>query len=167
VDRLKGAAVKMGTEGVRLVVDGTVTAVKVMDRIQELLPDRERVMRVTREPAPGAREPWTKEQEPAVERPSPSRPVRTRRAAEPSPEALATAELVMAEADAVRERIKGARPAKHPLKVRADVELPEDTPNRRKTARTSGRKTTLATTSPKRATAKPGLKAKRGQKHRH
>jgi hypothetical protein len=178
VQRLKGVAVKVGTEGVRLVVDGTVTAVKVMDRLQELLADREQGMRVTREPARSVGLPRMEEQEPVLERPRAAHPVRPRRPAkEPSPEALATAELVLAEVEAVRERIKEARPARRPLKVRADVELPEDTPKRRKTTRTVGRKTTAASASPRRVTAKgvtvkgvtvkEGFKAKRGQKLRH
>ncbi len=172
VERLKGAAVKVGTEGVRRVVEGTVVAVKMMDRLQELLPDRERVMRVTREPAPGAGQ--LRVEGPDLERPIPARPVSarpvtTRRPAKVSRvEAKATAERVLAEVEAVRERIKEARPARRPLKVRSDVELPEDTPKQRKTARTTGRKTSpLAASAPKRVTAKAGLKAKRGQKLRH
>ncbi|HEX8435250.1 hypothetical protein [Archangium sp.] len=171
VDRLKGTAVKVGTEGVRLVVEGTVTAVKVMDRLQELLPDRERVMRVMREPVRGAGR--FQVEVPAPERPIPARPVEARPVKsrrpqkEPSAEARATAELVLAEVEAVHERLKEARPARHPLKVRADVELPEYTPKRRKAAQASGRKTTSAEASPKRVTARPGLKAKRGQKLRH
>jgi hypothetical protein len=75
---------------------------------------------------------------------------------------------VLAEVEAVHERIKEARPARRPLKARADVAMPEDTPKRRKTARTSGRKTSpLAASAPKQVTAQQGLKAKRGQKLRH
>jgi hypothetical protein len=172
MDRLKGTAVKVGTEGVRMVVEGTVTAVKMMDRLQELLPDWERVMRVTREPAPGNGGPEVEvpdPEHPLRTRPVMARPATSRRPAkEPSAEARATAELVLAEVEAVHERIKEARPARRPLKVRADVELPEDTPKRRRTARPSGTKTNpLAASSPKRVTAKEGFKAKRGQKLRH
>lgn len=171
VERLKGVAVKMGTEGLRMVVDGTVAAVKVVDRLQELLPNVERVVRVRREPARGAASPETRplwETAPQLERPPVVRPARTRpvqpRVAKVTPEARETAQRVLAEVEAVQGRLKRAQPAKKPLKVMAEE---EETPKRR---RTSGRKTSpLATTSPKRVTApqEGGFKAKRGQKHRH
>jgi hypothetical protein len=167
VERFKGVAVKVGTEGLRLVVDGTVAAVKVMDRLQELMPDVVKVARVRREPAWEAASPPTRplwEKEPQLERPTPARPVRTRAPRVPSAEARETAERVLAEVEAVQGRLKRASPAKRPLQVMAEEEA---SPKRK---RTSGRKTSpLATTSPKRVTAPPegGFKAKRGQKHRH
>lgn len=169
VERLKGMAVKAGTEGLRMVVDGTVAAVKVVDRLQELLPNVERVVRVKRAPAKGAMSPETRplwETAPQLERPPVVRPARTRPVqprVKVTPEARETAERVLAEVEAVQGRLKRAQPAKKPLKVMAE----EETPKRR---RTSGRKMSpLATTSPKRVTApkEGGFKAKRGQKHRH
>jgi hypothetical protein len=173
VERLKGVAVKVGTEGLRMVVDGTVAAVKVVDRLQELLPDGEWLSKLKREPAWGAASPETRplwEKEPQLERPTPARPVRSRpvqpRVAKPPPEEVReTAQRVLAEVEAVQGRLKRATPAKRPLKVVSEEE--EATPKRR---RTSGRKTSpLATASPKRVTApkEGGFKAKRGQKHRH
>ncbi|QRK11527.1 hypothetical protein JQX13_16495 [Archangium violaceum] len=153
VDRLKGAAVRMGTEGVRYVVEGTITAVKVMDRLQELLPRQEQVVRVARVKL---------QEEPELARPVPARPE-----VEPMPspvreQAQATAERVLEEAQAVQERIKKARPARNPLKV--SVEADAEAPKRR--TRSQGRKTTASATAPKRAAArKEGFKAKRGQKH--
>jgi hypothetical protein len=174
VERLKGVAVKVGTEGLRMVVDGTVAAVKVMDRLQELLPDNEWLSKLKRETSWGAASPETRplwEREPQLERPTPVRPVRSRpvqpRVARPPPEEVReTAQRVLAEVEAVQGRLKRATPAKRPLKVMAEMEE-EATPKRR---RTSGRKTSpLATTSAKRVTApkEGGFKAKRGQKHRH
>lgn len=176
VERLKEAAVRVGTEGVKVVVDSTVTAVRMMDRLQELLPTRERVMRLVREPARAAASPNTRpmwETEPRLERPMRASPVQAR-PMQPRPvrrvtkvprEQRETAERVLAEVEAVQVRLKEAKPARHPLKVAPDLE--EAAPKRRKT---SGRKTSpVATTSPKQATApkEGGFKAKRGQKHRH
>ncbi|WNG41278.1 hypothetical protein F0U60_52255 [Archangium minus] len=155
VDRLKGAAVRMGTEGVRYVVEGTIAAVKVMDRIQELLPRQEQLTRVARE---------KRQEEPDLARPIPAQPEE-----KPSPvrvQAQATAERVLEEAQAVQERIKKARPARNPLKVTVEAQPDAEAPKRRKTTRSQGRKTTASATAPKRATApKEGFKAKRGQKH--
>ncbi len=108
--------------------------------------------------------------EPTLYRPPPvaARPARK----EVSPEAQATAELVLEEARAASERIKKAQPAPKPLIVSADVEEQLSSPAKRrtarKTARTEGRKTTASAAAPKRVTAqKQGFKAKRGQKHKH
>jgi hypothetical protein len=159
VERLKGAAARVGTRGVRLVVEGTVAAMKTVDRLQELLPNRERVPQVTREPARGAAEV-------ELERPTPAEPVRSH-PARVLPQARATARRVLAEVHAVEQRLKGARPAPRPLKVSAAQEETPTGPKRR-----SGRKTRASATAPKHAKEKasePGtdFKAKRGQKHGH
>lgn len=159
VEQLKDRALSLGTQGVRYVVEGTVSAVKLLDRLQELMPRQTREPRVTREPARpiAAREPRED---------GPSERVRV--------EARATGERVLEEARAAQERLKEARPARRPLKVSAAEALEEtaDTPKRRatarKTSRTPGRKTTAPATAPKRATApEEGFKAKRGQKLKH
>jgi hypothetical protein len=159
VEQLKDRALKWGTLGVRYVVEGTVSAVKLLDRLQELMPKQEREPRVTREPAqPLAAQPRVD---------APSEEVRA--------EARATAERVLEEARAAQERLREARPARHPLKVSAAEALEEETPatpkrraTARKTPRTQGRKTTASATAPKRATApQEGFKAKRGQKLKH
>ncbi|MFL5358995.1 hypothetical protein [Archangium sp.] len=159
VEQLKDTALRLGTQGVRYVVEGTVSAVKLMDRLQELMPRQDREPRVTREPArPLAA------QKPRVDKASERLQV----------EARATAGRVLEEARAAQERLKEARPARRPLKVSAAEALEETagTPKRkataRKTPRTQGRKTTAPATAPKRATASPeGFKAKRGQKLKH
>jgi hypothetical protein len=159
VERLKETATRVGTQGVRMVVEGTVAALKAVDRLQELIPDRQRTIRVKREPARG---------EPVLERPVPAQPVRGSPAKAPRAQARATAERVLAEVHAVKTRLKAARPAPHPLKVGAEEETPTTA---RKTPRTSGRKTMAPATAPRHAKAKTapveGFKAKRGQKHRH
>ncbi len=160
MEKLKGTAVKVGIQGVRYVVDGTVAAVKAMDRLQEMLPKQQREVRVTREPAMGTA--------PDLERPIPAQPVEGGLSEEEQAQARSTAELVLEEARAAEERIKQAPSARRPLKV--SIEEPQEEPKRqaRKTTRTQGRKTTATATAPKRATAQPeGFKAKRGQKHKH
>jgi hypothetical protein len=172
VDRLKAAAARVGTQGVRVVIDALVSAADEMDKLQEAWAKQQRVVRVKREPAHGA---LTAEQqaemEPDLYRPIPDRPVRRTRPARVSPEEVqATAELVREEAHAVEERIKGARPAQRPLKVPGveEATMPKRRASASKTPRTSGRKTTPSATAPRRAKAQEGgFKAKRGQKHRH
>ena len=106
-------------------------------------------------------------------RPPPERKVVGRPAKQVRTEARATAELVLAEARAAKERLKKAQSAPRPLKVSAEAEEQLPTPKQRttrKTVRTQGRKTTptAAAAAPKRVTApKEGFKAKRGQKHKH
>ncbi|WP_257461945.1 hypothetical protein [Archangium lipolyticum] len=166
VGRLKDAVTRVGTEGVRVVIDTLVSAADEVDKLQELWPKQGRGAKVKREPARGAR---SAEQQAAMEpdlyRPIADRPVRKRpERQQVAPEQVqATAELVLEEARAVEERIKKARPARKPLKVAG---LEEEKPKRR----TSGRKATPTATAaaPKRAKApEGGFKAKRGQKHRH
>lgn len=164
VERLKDRAVKVGIQGVKAVVDGTVAAVKAMDRLQELLPKRGVAPK-----APVA--PQRTVEEPDLERPIPARPVMGTpvKAKAPRPEARLVAERVLVEAHAVEERLKDARPARRPLKV---VGLEEEkAPAKR---RTQGRKVkpTAAAPAARRAKAstnvqEEGFKAKRGQKHRH
>lgn len=159
VEQLKDTALKLGTQGVRYVVEGTVSAVKLMDRLQELMPKQDREPRVTREPAPPltAQKSWMDKTSERLQA-----------------EMQSTAERVLEEARAAQERLKEARPARRPLKVPAAEALGEtaDTPKRkataRKTPRTQGRKTTASASAPKRATApQEGFKAKRGQKLKH
>jgi hypothetical protein len=96
VERLKETAARVGTEGVRMVVEGTVAALKAVDRLQELRPDQQRALRVKREPARG---------EPALERPVPAQPIQGRPAKAPRAQARATAERVLAEVHAVKTRL--------------------------------------------------------------
>ncbi|MGZ3461339.1 MAG: hypothetical protein ACXU86_22845, partial [Archangium sp.] len=122
VEKLKGAALRVGTEGVRVVVEGTVAAVKAMDQLQERL-KQERVVRRKREPARGASATARQREEPALERPRPAPPVVGRPAKEVRAQARATAARVLEEARAVEERLKEARPAPQPLKA-SDEERP-------------------------------------------
>lgn len=166
VERLKDEALRLGTQGVRWVVEGTVSAVNTLDRLQqELWPKAPR--RATRK---SGREDSVMEhqrREPTLYRPPAERKVVGRPAKQVRAEARATAEFVLAEARAAKERLKKAQPAPRPLKVSADAEKLVPAPKRR-TVRTQGRKTTAAAVSPKRVTApKEGFKAKRGQKHKH
>jgi hypothetical protein len=51
-ERLKGAVKQAGTQGARVVVEGTVAMVKAVDRLQELWPPlRQKARRVVREGA--------------------------------------------------------------------------------------------------------------------
>lgn len=165
VERMKDEALRMGTRGVRWVVEGTATALRTLDRLQEWLPQEERES--LRQPSRGDSVMDHQRQEPALYRPPPARPEKQ----EVSPEAQATAELVLQEAEAAKERIKRAQPAPKPLIVSADVEEQLPNPAKRRTAsktlRTQGRKTTASAAAPKRVAAKQGFKAKRGQKHKH
>ncbi|PTL79619.1 hypothetical protein [Vitiosangium sp. GDMCC 1.1324] len=166
VEKLKEAALRVSTQGVRYIVEGTAAAVKVMDRLQELMPKQERVVRVKREPAPGR---------PAT----PVPPMVSRPDRQVLQQTRTTATRVLEEARATQKRIKEARPARSPLKgsaPEAQTEQPA-APKRQATARrTQGRKATptASATAPKRATASKrapehpeGFKAKRGQKHKH
>ncbi|WP_375769055.1 hypothetical protein NR798_46550 [Archangium gephyra] len=169
VERMKDEALRLGTRGVRWVVEGTATALRTLDRLQEWLPEEARG--AARRPAQGDSVMEHQRQEPSLYRPPPDRPVMARPAKKQvSPEVQATAELVLEQAQAARERIKKAQPAPKPLIVSADAEeqLPSPAKRRtaRKTMRTQGRKTTAAAAAPKRVTAQ-GFKAKRGQKHKH
>ncbi|HZH15705.1 MAG TPA: hypothetical protein VE057_15240 [Archangium sp.] len=170
VERMKDEALRLGTRGVRWVVEGTATALRTLDRLQEWLPQEEQGP--MRRPAGGNAMMEQQRREPSLYRPPPERPVVARPAKkEVSPDVQATAALVLEEAQAVRERIKTAQPAPKPLIVSADAEEQLSSPAKRRTARktmqTQGRKTTASATAPKRAAAKPGFKAKRGQKHKH
>jgi hypothetical protein len=164
MERLKGAVTRVGTQGVRMVVEGTVTAVRVVDEFQALLAKQrqQRGESGSAQQAVGTERLWV--EEPTLNRPTPARPakvIQTR--------VRAAAERVQEEARAAGERIKEARPARRPLKVQAEEETAAEPARRtaRKTARTSGRKTLATATAPKRVTAKEGFKARRGQKHRH
>jgi hypothetical protein len=171
VERLKDEAVRLGTQGVRWMIEGTVTAVKTIDRVQELLLKEQLGTEAKRKPAHEDSVMEHQQREPSLYRPPPERKVVGRPAKQVRAEARATAELVLAEARAAKERLKKAQPAPRPLKVSADAEELVPAPKRRttrKTVRTQGRKTTAAAVSPKRVTApKEGFKAKRGQKHKH
>jgi hypothetical protein len=175
VERLKDEALQWGTRGVRWVVEGTVTAVRTLDRLQELLPKEQRGTKAWREPDGDDSVMEHQRRERSLYRPPPERPMTSRPSKqvreEVREEARATAEVLLEEARAAKERLKRAEPAPHPLTVSADVEETLSTPKRRrasKTARTQGRKTMASATAPKRVTApKQGFKAKRGQKHKH
>ncbi|AKI98561.1 Hypothetical protein AA314_00188 [Archangium gephyra] len=165
VERVKDEALRLGTKGVRWVVEGTATALRTLDRLQEWLPheERESLRRPAREDAMMQQQ----QREPTLYRPP---PVAARPAKKPiSPEVQATAERVLEEARAAKERIKKAQPAPKPLIVSADAEEQLPGPAKRRTARrTQGRKTMASAAAPKRVTApKEGFKAKRGQKHKH
>ncbi|HYO70375.1 MAG TPA: hypothetical protein VEU33_30280 [Archangium sp.] len=166
VERVKDEALRLGTRGVRWVVEGTATALRTLDRLQEWLPQEERES--PRRPARGDTVMEDQRQERTLYRPPPEAPRPAMK--QVSPEIQATAELVLEEARAAKERMKKAQPAPKPLIVSADVEqqLPNPAKRTRKTARTQGRKTTASATAPKRVKAPPqGFKAKRGQKHKH
>lgn len=149
VGKLRHVAVKAGVQGVHYLAEGAAVATKAIEQLQEKLAQYE-------------------EQDEQEERP-------TRRASDVDDESKdeselsdlraetrATAELIMDEARAVEQRIKQARPARHPLEVTVEAS-PESGKSR-----TQGRKTTPTATAPKRATAPTGgFKAKRGQKHTH
>jgi hypothetical protein len=177
VERLKGAATRWGTQGVRVLVESAVAAAKMKDELQAMLAEQQRIWREEFEAASaetvGNERLWVKE--PTLARPTPARPVMPRpvsvtpRMTPVPPEELqATAELVLDEARAAQERIRQARPARRPLTVRAEDESVEPTRRTsRKTARTTGRKTLATASAPRRVTEKSGFKAKRGQKHRH
>jgi hypothetical protein len=156
--QLKGMVTRMGTQGVRVVVDSTTAAVRVVDEFQSLLA-KQRRQRMKRESAQAVGSETLWEQEP---RATPTG------ATVPRERVRATAERVLAEVRAAEERIREARPARRPLKVQAEADTVAEPARRpRKTARTTGRKTMASATAPKRATAKDGFKARRGQKHRH
>lgn len=168
VGRVKDEALRLGTKGVWWVVEGTATALRTLDRLREWLPQEQR--EAPRRPGSGNSVMEHQQREPALYRPPPERTRPEKK--QPSPEVQATAERVLEEARAAKERIKKAQPAPKPLIVSADVEeqLPNPAKRRttRKTARTQGRKTMASATAPKRATApEQGFKAKRGQKHKH
>ncbi|MCY1083154.1 hypothetical protein [Archangium lansingense] len=169
VERLKDEALRLGTQGVRWVVESTVSAVRTVDRLQqEWIPREQRSAGAKRGPAGEDAAMEHQRRERTLYRPPPERKVVGRPAKQVRTEAQATAELVLAEARAAKERLKKAQSAPRPLKVSAEA---EETPKRRttrKTVRTQGRKTTPTAAAPKRVTApKEGFKAKRGQKHKH
>jgi hypothetical protein len=165
VERAKDEALQLGTRGVRWVVEGTTAALRTLDRLREWLPQEER--EAPRRPAHGDSVMEHQRRERTLYRPPPveSRPAKK----QISPEVQATAERVLEEARAAKERIKKAQPAPKPLIVSADVEAQLPGPAKRRATRgTQGRKTTASAAAPKRVTApKQGFKAKRGQKHKH
>lgn len=166
-ERLKNEALRLGTRGVGWVVEGTATALRTLDRLRERLHEEQR--------RTGARWPAGEDSvmesqrlEPALYRPPPARPVADRLENRVRAKARATAELVLEEARAAKERLEKAQPAPRPLKVSAGAEDPAKRRTASKGVRTQGRKTTADASAPKRLTArKEGFKAKRGQKHGH
>lgn len=78
VERLKGKATRVGTRGVRMLVEGTVAAVRVVDEFQALLA-KQRQQGTKREPVRGVGPERLWMQEPTLARPTPARPVRTRK----------------------------------------------------------------------------------------
>ncbi|OJH36420.1 hypothetical protein [Cystobacter ferrugineus] len=147
VGKLRHAAVKAGVQGVHYLAEGAAAATKAIEQLQEKL----------------ARYEEQDEEERSARRTSDAGDTAEDESdTELRAEARATAELILNEARAVEERIKQARPARHPLGVTVEAS-PESSKSR-----TQGRKTTTTSTAPKRATAQTGgFKAKRGQKHTH
>lgn len=149
VGKLRHVAVKAGVQGVHYLAEGAAVATRAIEQLQEKL----------------ARYEEQDEEEGSVQRASDadqSDAVSDESDPELRAQKRATAELIMDEARAVEQRIKQARPARHPLEVTVEAS-PEPVKSR-----TQGRKTTTTTTAPKRATAQTGgFKAKRGQKHTH
>ncbi|WNG31091.1 hypothetical protein F0U62_49060 [Cystobacter fuscus] len=149
VGKLRHVAVKAGVQGVHYLAEGAAVATKAIEQLQEKLAQYEE----------------QDEQEEGAARRASDVDDEARDESELSDlraETRATAELIMDEARAVEQRIKQARPARHPLEVTVEAS-PE--PGK---SRTQGRKTTTTATAPKRATAPTGgFKAKRGQKHTH
>jgi cell division septum initiation protein DivIVA len=137
VGKLRHVALRAGTQGIHYLEEGVARATKALEQLQDKLAQYEE----------------TSEERARVKEESSS----NLRA-----ETRATAEFILQEAHAVEERIKQARPARHPMTVTVEAS-PEPIKSR-----TQGRKTTTTATAPKRATARPGgFKAKRGQKHSH
>ncbi|ATB44226.1 hypothetical protein CYFUS_009713 [Cystobacter fuscus] len=145
VGKLRHVAVKAGVQGVHYLAEGAAVATKAIEQLQEKLARYEE-----QEEERPSRRASREERDEAGE----GSELRARK--------RATAELIMDEARAVQQRIKQARPARHPLEVTVEAS-PEAGESR-----TQGRKTTPTATAPKRATARTGgFKAKRGQKHTH
>ncbi|MBM7112670.1 hypothetical protein [Archangium primigenium] len=151
VGKVRQAALQAGARGVRYLVEGTTAAAKTVDQWHATLTERLEAHTPARTTVETVSTPPPSTPEPAL-----------------SAQARATAEELLQEARAVEQRIRGARTARHPLRISVTAE-PEAPP------RSRGRKTTAAATSPKRASAPKagapggstgGFKAKRGQKHR-
>jgi hypothetical protein len=139
MERLKGAATKVGAQGVRLVVDGTVVALRTVERLQELLPVREQGVRLGPEASPSGGERFS----PDLERGRASTPV-------PLAEEAARA---------------SPRPRRKPARTESASQAGE-TPQARTAGRKTLQTPAPA---PRQAVAKKkkGSKVKRGQKHRH
>lgn len=149
VGKLRHVAVKAGVQGVHYLAEGAAVATRAIEQLQEKLA---RYEKQDEEPGSVQRASDADKSEEAPDESDPELRAQTR----------ATAELIMEEARAVEQRIKQARPARHPLEVTVEAS-PEPVKSR-----TQGRKTTSSATAPKRATAQTGgFKAKRGQKHTH
>ncbi|HSP78335.1 MAG TPA: hypothetical protein VLQ93_07385, partial [Myxococcaceae bacterium] len=109
VETLKGVATKAGTQGVRLVVDGTMAALRAADRLQEKLPPvRERVVRMKQ----GARQPEGERYGPDLERTKASSQLKVnRKEARPTPEARRKAPRSEPTRQAAAEKPKARRTA--------------------------------------------------------
>lgn len=149
VGKLRHVAVKAGVQGVHYLAEGAAVATKAIEQLQDKLAQYEEQDEQEERSAQRASD---VDDEAKAQDDSELNDLRA--------ETRATAELIMDEARAVEQRIKQAKPARHPLEVTVDASAEGK-------SRTQGRKTTTAT-APKRATAPTGgFKAKRGQKHTH
>ncbi|ATB29633.1 hypothetical protein [Melittangium boletus] len=147
VGKLKQVAVKAGNRGVHYLVEGTTAAAKAVDKLQATLAQKAEAEQPLETPL--ERSERTRPQAPGI-----------------SVQAQATAERILEEARAVEQRIRGARPARNPLRISVSAEPEAPRPSTK--SRSQGRKTTASATAPKRVTAPAGgFKAKRGQKHGH
>jgi|GEM_PF-6153225 len=145
--KLKQVAVKAGNQGVHYLVEGTTAAAKAVDKLQATL--SQKAAAAQRLETPQEKAERTPPQAPGI-----------------SVQAQATAERILQEARAVEQRIRGARPARNPLRISVTAEPQPQGPSTK--SRTRGRKTTAPATAPKRVAAPAGgFKAKRGQKHGH
>lgn len=143
VEQVKHEALKMGARGLRLLVDGALTAVKAVERFQGKL---EQMPQAAAQPQPTPMAQTVVEDSELLRE-----------------QIHATAERVLDEARAVEQRLNGARPARRPIQVTVEADVTQ------RPARAKGRRlASSANVSPKRVTAPTGgFKAKRGQKHSH
>ena len=154
VEQVQQEAMKAGAKGLRILVDGALTAVKAVEERLHINtePLQEAIAELKPEQAAEATtaQPIAQAQ-PVVED-----------SAVLQQQIHATAERVLDEARAVEERLHAGHTAKRPIQVTVEADA-------RPKARTQGRKTVpTANVSAKRVTAPTGgFKAKRGQKHTH
>lgn len=137
VDKVKEKALEVGAQAGQFLVEKALEAVKAVEA---------RIEAPVTAPVEAPPEPVT------------ARPV------EPSPQLReqinATAARVLEEAQAVEQRLRDAKPARHPLMKTETDGI--------KSRRTLGRKTAISAAAPQSpVAAKSGFKAKRGQKHSH
>jgi hypothetical protein len=157
VGKVRQVAVEAAARGVHYLVEGTTAMAREVERLQTALAEQDGTLQ-------SPLQTLEKRVEERLEALSPREPARPA----VNPRVQATAELLLEEARDVEARIRGARPARHPL-ITVTAE-PEARPAKTR-SRAQGRKAAATTTAPKQATvstsgAKEGFKAKRGQKHK-